>query len=175
MWLGVEGQSLLWVGKDQSACCCQDLRLVHFFFFLSMIHITKQPERSKGETYLALNHEDYGVGSESCAGAKQPVEVGIVGVADTKVAWVCTHWNQILILKGKISFIKKIVQANPLLVGIRRPRSLTRSQVAHVALGSFSPQPALYPRINNPPCGAAPNSSLASLPYLFVTWIFILV
>ena len=38
------------------------------------------------KTYLAFDHEDYGVCAEPSAGSKKPVEVGIVGVADAQVA-----------------------------------------------------------------------------------------
>ena len=41
---------------------------------------------SNATIYLAFYHEDYRVSAESSARSKQPVEVGIVGVADAKVA-----------------------------------------------------------------------------------------
>ena len=48
--------------------------------------ITQISAQPLATTYLAFDHEDYGVGPESGAGSKQPVEVGIVGVADPQVA-----------------------------------------------------------------------------------------
>ena len=46
--------------------------------------------------HLALDHEDYGICAKSGAGAKQPVEVGIVGVTDPQVAWILHHYISII-------------------------------------------------------------------------------